>query len=62
MGQSLLLAAFLEWGPAALDRLNGMFSLAIWNDGELFLARDRLGKKPLFYSHGPKGFAFGSEL
>jgi len=58
----VVLAAFLEWGPAALERMNGMFALAIWNDGELFLARDRLGKKPLFYTHGPGGLAFGSEL
>jgi asparagine synthase (glutamine-hydrolysing) len=58
----VVLAAFLEWGEACLDRLNGMFAIAIWQNGELFLARDRLGKKPLFYSHTRDGFGFGSEL
>lgn len=58
----VVLAAFLEWGPACLDRLNGMFALAVWHEERLFLARDRLGKKPLFYTHGPDGFGFASEL
>ena len=48
----VILAAYRQWGPAALDRLNGMFALAIWDSVErvLFLARDRLGKKPLYFS------------
>ena len=53
------------WGPAVLDRLNGMFALAIWdrNRRQLFLARDRLGKKPLHYARLPGGvLAFASEL
>jgi asparagine synthase (glutamine-hydrolysing) len=58
----VLLAAYLEWGPACLDRLNGMFAVAIWRDDEVFLARDRMGKKPLFYTHRPNGLAFASEL
>ncbi len=58
----VVLCAFLEWGPACLDRLNGMFAIAIWHRDRLFLARDRLGKKPLFYSHGAKGLGFASEL
>jgi asparagine synthase (glutamine-hydrolysing) len=56
------LAAWLAWGPKALDRFNGMFALAIWDGESLILARDRLGKKPLFYTHGPRGLAFASEL
>jgi asparagine synthase (glutamine-hydrolysing) len=58
----LVLCAYLEWGPACLDRFNGMFAFAIWHNDHLFLARDRLGKKPLFYTHGPQGLAFASEL
>jgi asparagine synthase (glutamine-hydrolysing) len=58
----VVLAAYLEWGPACLDRMNGMFAIALLRGDELFLARDRLGKKPLFYTHGPKGIGFASEL
>jgi asparagine synthase (glutamine-hydrolysing) len=58
----VLLCAYLEWGPACLERLNGMFAVAIWHRDELFLARDRLGKKPLFYAYGPEGLGFSSEL
>jgi asparagine synthase (glutamine-hydrolysing) len=56
--------AYEEWGPACLQRFNGMFALALW-DGRrqaLFLARDRLGIKPLYYHDGPEGVVFGSEL
>jgi len=58
----------LEWyarvGPAVLDKLNGIFALAIWDRErcELFLARDGLGVKPLYYTEGQRGFAFASEL
>jgi asparagine synthase (glutamine-hydrolysing) len=58
----VVLCAYLEWGPACLDRFNGMFALAIWHNDRLFLARDRIGKKPLFYTHGATGFGFASEL
>jgi asparagine synthase (glutamine-hydrolysing) len=58
----VVLHAFLEWGPQCLQRFNGMFAIAIWRDGELFLARDRLGKKPLFYSVENGGLAFSSEI
>ena len=47
-----------------MRRLEGMFALAIW-DGrrrELFLARDRIGVKPLYYAHQPGGLVFGSEI
>ncbi len=56
------LCAYLEWGPQCLDHFNGMFAIAIWHDDRVFLARDRLGKKPLFYTHGRRGLAFASEL
>ena len=54
--------AYLQWGPACLDRFNGPFAIAIWRDGELFLARDRLGKRPLFFAMEGDSFAFASEM
>lgn len=54
-----------SWGVGCLDRLQGMFAIALWdrNRRTLFLARDRLGKKPLYYGTAPDGtLAFGSEL
>lgn len=59
----VILAAYLEWGVECLQRLRGMFALAIW-DGRrraLFVARDRVGKKPLFYREDADGLAFASE-
>src|SRR5207248_10545086 len=57
------------WGPALFPRLRGMFALALWDrrTRRLILARDRLGKKPLYYRSGgsmPNGavFLFGSEI
>ena len=64
----VLLAAFAEWGPECLARLNGMFAFAVWDDEEqaLTLARDRLGIKPLYYATASAGdgeaFVFGSEI
>jgi asparagine synthase (glutamine-hydrolysing) len=53
-----------EWGRAALERLQGMFAMAIWDreKRELFLARDRLGIKPLYICRLADGLLFGSEL
>jgi asparagine synthase (glutamine-hydrolysing) len=52
-----------EEGPRCVERMNGMFAFAIWDRrrGELFLARDRLGVKPLLYAQVPGGFLFASE-
>lgn len=60
----VLLYAFMEWGPACVERLNGIFAFAVWDDKEqtLYLARDRLGVKPLFYSQRGSAFLFASEL
>lgn len=61
----VIVHAWEEWGPACLDRFNGMFAFAIWdrNRQTLFLARDRLGIKPLFYSVLDDGHVvFASEL
>lgn len=59
----VLLNAFIEWKGACLDRLNGIFAFAVWSekDEALFLARDRLGVKPLFYSYREGTLLFGSE-
>jgi asparagine synthase (glutamine-hydrolysing) len=53
-----------EEGPRCVERLQGMFAIAIWDArrSELFLARDRLGIKPLYYARPPGGFVFGSEI
>jgi asparagine synthase (glutamine-hydrolysing) len=53
----------VEWGARCLDRFNGMFAFAIWDrtKQELFLARDRYGIKPLYYTFVKSTFLFGSE-
>ncbi|MEO0410286.1 MAG: XrtA/PEP-CTERM system amidotransferase [Pseudomonadota bacterium] len=61
----VLLASYIEWGEACTARIGGMFAFAIWDRKEksIFLARDRVGKKPLHYCALPNGwFAFASEL
>ncbi len=60
----VLLALYEEKEDRMLEDLNGMFSFAIWDDQKkrLFLARDRLGKKPLYYCYSPNRFAFASEI
>ena len=61
----VLLESAACWGfEAALPRLWGMFAIALWDRQEriLFLARDRVGKKPLYYAQAPGAFLFGSEL
>ena len=61
----VLLEAYKAWGVACVEHFNGMFAFAIWDKVEqtLFMARDRLGKKPLFFSHLPdNGLLFASEL
>jgi len=56
----VILRAYLEWGEACVERLHGMFAFAIWNRETLFLARDRLGIKPLYYNETPGRFRFAS--
>jgi asparagine synthase (glutamine-hydrolysing) len=66
----VLLAAVTEWGWDAMDRLNGMFAFAVWDNQErtLTLARDHVGIKPLYYTFipsnndAPPAFVFGSEI
>ncbi|WP_080873157.1 asparagine synthase (glutamine-hydrolyzing) [Oceanobacillus timonensis] len=60
----VLLTSYMEWKEDCVDHLNGIFAFAIWDDAseKLFIARDRLGVKPLFYSEKGKTFVFGSEI
>jgi asparagine synthase (glutamine-hydrolysing) len=60
----VILASYIEWGKDCLSKFNGMWAFAIWDDSEqeLFLARDRFGIKPLYYSYIPgESFSFASE-
>lgn len=60
----VVLRAFEQWGSDAVRRLDGMFALALWDEARrtLVLARDRTGKKPLFYSLDEGRLTFGSEV
>ncbi len=60
----VLLVAFIQWGPECVERFNGIFAFGIWSehDQSLFLARDRMGVKPLFYVLQGNRLIFGSEL
>ena len=60
----VILRAYEVWGEDCLDRFNGMFAFAIWDDREktLFAARDRLGVKPFYYVNWADGLAFASEI
>lgn len=62
----VILAAYMEWGSACLDMMNGMWAFAIWDNVEkkLFMSRDRFGVKPLYYIFldGGDAIAFASEM
>src|SRR5207237_948991 len=66
----VLLAAYEKWGEKCVEHLNGMFAFAIWdeNDRTVFLARDRMGQKPLYFTllggrdDACRGIAFASEI
>ena len=60
----VILHAYEEYGPECVHRFNGMFAFAIWDRSarKLFIARDRMGVKPLYYALGHGHFVFGSEV
>ena len=60
----VLLHLYEEFGPACLERLNGQFAFAIWDrrDRSLFLARDRMGIRPLYYTQAGRALVFASEV
>jgi len=60
----VIVHAYEEYGPGCLERLRGMFALAIWDENTqtLFLARDRVGIKPLYYARTSDGLVFASEI
>lgn len=60
----VIVQGFAAWGAGLLERLRGMFGVAIWDArrGELLLARDRLGKKPVYWARAGRRLVFGSEL
>ncbi|MET9177753.1 asparagine synthase (glutamine-hydrolyzing) [Kitasatospora aureofaciens] len=59
----VVLRGYLQWGAALVERLNGMFAFAVWDEHseELLLVRDRMGVKPLYYWPTAAGVRFGSE-
>jgi len=60
----VLLHGYAQWGREVVDRLNGIFAFAVWESRRrrLFLARDRIGVKPLFYAEHRGGLLFASEI
>ncbi len=60
----VLLHAYAQWGKDCLERCNGIFAFGVWEAGKkrLFLARDRIGVKPLFYKRHEGGLLFSSEI
>lgn len=60
----VLLHGYAQWGEGVLHRLNGIFAFALWEEkaSRLFIARDRMGVKPLFYALHREGMIFASEI
>ena len=60
----VVLHAFVQWGETCVEKLNGIFAFAVWEAGakRLFLARDRIGVKPLFFREEQGSLIFASEI
>lgn len=61
---AVVLHSYIQWGAECLQVFNGIYAFAVWesNKKRLFLARDRMGVKPLFYAQQGEGFIFASEI
>ncbi len=60
----VVLHSYAQWGEACLEKFNGIFAFGVWEEKKkrLFLARDRIGVKPLFYARHGEGLLFASEM
>ena len=60
----VVLNSYIQWGEECLEKFNGMFAFAVWDCKKkfLFLARDKYGIKPIYYTFNEEGFVFGSEI
>ncbi|MFX3672935.1 MAG: asparagine synthase (glutamine-hydrolyzing) [Paenisporosarcina sp.] len=60
----VLLTSYIEWKEQCVEHFNGIFAFAVWDESEqkAFIARDRMGVKPLFYTESNGGLLFGSEI
>ena len=60
----VVLHSYVRWKERCVERFNGIFAFAVWEEkaNRLFLARDRIGVKPLFYAQPPGGLLFASEI
>lgn len=60
----VILKSYIQWKDECVNKFNGIFAFAVWDDKEqrLFFARDRIGVKPLFYANVNNSFVFGSEI
>ena len=58
----VIIAAYLKWGVSFVEHLRGMFAIALLDGNSLYLFRDRLGKKPLFFMQDNNAFYFSSEI
>ena len=59
---TVVLHGYMAWGQSCVEKFNGVFAFAIWDDSGLFIARDRLGIRPLYYATGSHGLVFASNI
>jgi len=59
---AIVIHGYMAWGEKCVERINGVFAFALWDGNRLFLARDRLGLRPIFYASGSYGLVFASNI